>query len=102
MSLLSFVFKTADAYVRPDIQSKQWYRFDDDIVEEVTFQEMIADAYGGKSREIQSERKKGPVAFIRRLLSGGDQSYGWGGRAANAYCVQYVRRSDIPMLYAEQ
>jgi hypothetical protein len=63
---------------------------------------MIEDAYGGKSREIQSERKKGPFGFIRRLLGGGDQSYGWGGQTSNAYCVQYVRRSDIPMLYAEQ
>lgn len=91
-----------DSYVRPDVQSDTWYRFNDDMVEEVSFQEVIADAYGGRSscRQPSSDGKKGPFRFVRRLLGGNrGANYGWGGETANAYVVQYVRRSDIPTLY---
>ena len=63
---------------------------------------MIEDAFGGKSSEIQPQKTGGPFAFIRRLLGRAGESYGWGGKTSNAYVVNYVRRSDIPLLYGEQ
>ena len=97
-----YLFSIADAYVRPDIQSNKWYRFNDDIVDEVSFQEVIEDAFGGKSSEIQPQKTGGPFGLIRRLLGRGGESYGWGGKTSNAYVVNYIRRSDIPLLYGEQ
>ncbi|KAL3942909.1 MAG: hypothetical protein SGBAC_002981 [Bacillariaceae sp.] len=85
------------AYVRPDVQSDAWYRFNDNIVEEVSIEEVIADAYGG--RRPRPEGKHGPFGFVRRILGRGGPMYGWGGETANAYVIQYVRRSDIPTLY---
>ncbi|CAJ1950498.1 unnamed protein product [Cylindrotheca closterium] len=91
------------SYVRPDVNSDIWYRFNDDDVEEVSFQEVISDAYGGgggrANGRLQSQGKKGPFRFVRRIFGGRGPVFGWGGRTANAYVVQYVRRSDIPTLY---
>ena len=36
------------AYVRPDIESNKWYRFNDDIVDEVTYKDVTLDAFGGQ------------------------------------------------------
>ena len=94
-----------DAYVRPDIESNKWYRFNDDVVEEVSIDDVIEDAFGGKSNKQKAKKVQGPFAFVRRLFSGGgngNDPYGWGGKTSNAYILQYVRRGDIPMLYGEQ
>lgn len=90
----------ADSYVRPDMTSDTWYRFNDDVVEEVSLEDVFADAYGGRSHPSQPpEGKKGPFRFFRRIFRGNSPSYGWGGETANAYVVQYIRRSDVPSLY---
>jgi ubiquitin carboxyl-terminal hydrolase 7 len=93
------------SYIRPDIQSNTWYRFNDDIVEEVPFQEVMDDAFGGKSSASSPKKNKQQGGLFRRLtriLQGGPGNiYGWGGRTSNAYVVQYVRRCDRPMLYPE-
>ena len=79
-----------------------WYRFDDDKVSEVTYREVVADAYGGQSRnkDVQEEQK----GFIARLFGGGATGgrFGWGGRTSSAYMLQYVKRSDIPTLFGEE
>ena len=80
------------------MESDTWYRFNDDVVEEVSIEEVIADAYGGRS-EPNQQGKRGPFGFVRRIFRGRGPSYGWGGETANAYVVQYVRPSDIPALY---
>lgn len=36
------------SYVRPDIRTNQWYRFNDEIVTAVTWKDVIQDSYGGK------------------------------------------------------
>jgi len=77
------------AYVRPDIESDIWYRFNDDNVEEVTFEDVKIDAFGGP------KRRRG----LRRYFSTGKKIFGWGGKTSNAYVVQYVRRCDIQSLY---
>ena len=91
------------AYVRPDVQSELWYRFNDQIVEEVKYEEVIEDAYGGraaKRKTIPSEGGFGFIQRIRRLLfESRGASYGYGGSTSNAYVLQYVRRCDIPTLY---
>jgi ubiquitin carboxyl-terminal hydrolase 7 len=79
------------AYVRPDIESNIWYRFNDDNVEEVTFKDVKMDAFGGPN----TNYRRG----IRRFFGLGRNKFGWGGAASNAYVVQYVRRCDIQSLY---
>lgn len=94
------------AYVRPDPEQDTWYRFNDDVVEEVTEEDVFADAYGGKNkiRNSRREREKRGIPMLGRLLrriggNGGGNPYGFGGSESNAYVVQYVRRSDMSMLY---
>jgi hypothetical protein len=97
------------AYVHPDIHSNTWYRFNDDIVEEVSYQEVLDDAFGGKSSTCSSsgmesaKQKRGVFRRLQRFFQGdgGASAYGWGGRTSNAYVVQYARRCDLPMLYPE-
>jgi ubiquitin carboxyl-terminal hydrolase 7 len=108
------------SYVRPDVQTNKWYRFNDDIVEEVSFDDVQKDAFGGKvdnrmlsriastssisdtSTTKSVPKKKGWSRLFSKLLMRNKESYGWGGKTSNAYILQYVRRSDIPMLYETQ
>ena len=115
------------SYVRPDIRQTKWFRFDDEFVTEVDYSDVVADAYGGnrrtrrkRSRSDSFESSQQPAkrrrglfqrllslfGFFRRLpmigsSSGGGGGFGYGGRASNAYMLQYARRSDIPKLYLE-
>jgi len=105
------------SYVRPDIRSNEWYRFDDQIVTKVEFNDVVADAYGGRVRRKRSrsldESKSGSstkqqrgllrriFSFGGRLKNAGDGAFGYGGITSSAYMLQYVRRSDIPTLYLE-
>lgn len=83
------------AYVRPDICSSTWYRFNDHQVTKVSLQEVLKDAYGGSSGESSSS------SFLGRLLAG-KNSFGWGGRESSAYMIQYVKREEIVKLYNER
>ena len=84
------------AYVRPDIREDVWYRFDDDRDTEVSLEDVVKDAYGGKTQgEVKQQEKRG---LLQRLFSGGG-SYGWGGPDSSAYMLQYVKRNDIKRLY---
>lgn len=86
------------AYVRPDIESNKWYRFNDDKVDQVTFDDVAIDAFGEKNNNI--ERGTGGLRRrIRLLFQNNNSKFGWGGRTSNAYVVQYVRRSNIRSLY---
>lgn len=86
------------AYVRPDIESNTWYRFNDDKVDEVTFEDVFADAFGGQQR---NKRRGGGIhrRIARLFQSRNKDSFGWGGRTSNAYVLQYVRRNEIRSLY---
>jgi len=95
------------AYVRPDILSQDWYRFNDHVVQRVSFDEVVADAYGGRSAKTESSdrdnnRRKKKGGLLKRLgsifNSKGDP-YGYGGKTSNAYVIQYVKKMDIPKLY---
>jgi len=89
------------SYVRPDIREDVWYRFDDDRVTEVSFQDVVKDAYGGRTvgEEKQQLAKRG---WFRRLFGGGGGgSFGWGGPMSSAYMLQYVKRNEIEKLYCE-
>mmetsp|Transcript_12030 Transcript_12030/g.28125 ORF Transcript_12030/g.28125 Transcript_12030/m.28125 type:complete len:100 (-) Transcript_12030:34-333(-) len=86
------------AYVRPDMESNEWYRFNDDKVDEVSFDDVTADAFGGR----QQSKKQGGGLYRRigRLFRNNNKnSFGWGGRTSNAYVLQYVRKSEISSLY---
>ena len=94
------------SYVRPDIKSDQWYRFNDHVVEKVSEQEVFEDAYGGEEDSNTRQEKGGggiPIlgAILRRLRFRNENSHGYGGRTSNAYVLQYVRRSDRSKLYLE-
>jgi ubiquitin carboxyl-terminal hydrolase 7 len=98
------------AYVLPDIEGDKWYRFNDDIVQEVSFDEVTADAFGGRVQIYEdsltgsTKSKGGGVLkrvrrFFNRSGGSGVGPYGWGGERSNAYVLQYVRKVDIPLLY---
>jgi ubiquitin carboxyl-terminal hydrolase 7 len=89
------------AYVRRDFRSDVWYRFNDDIVEEVSFKEVVEDAFGGRSEGAAPSSKRGFLGRIQNLFPGGRGTHGFGGSSSTAYVVQYVRQCDIPMLYQE-
>jgi ubiquitin carboxyl-terminal hydrolase 7 len=89
----------------------QWYRFDDEIVTPVTFEEVLADAYGGISSTATgwNEKHLRNIARRNRLFqwltstaiscNSTKYTYGYGGRDSCAYVLQYVRKRDIPFLY---
>jgi len=89
------------AYVRPDIRSDEWYRFNDHEVTKVSFKDVTCDSYGGRAAQKAKEKqsKRGLLSRVFGSLNSG--SYGYGGRTSSAYMLQYVRRSDIPKLYNE-
>lgn len=95
------------AYVRPDIQSKKWFRYDDDRVTEVTFQDVQDDAFGGRAikRTSQEEKRsikgnRGRNRFLKRFFSRNNRNqFGFGGRTSCAYMLQYVKRTEVPFLY---
>jgi ubiquitin carboxyl-terminal hydrolase 7 len=94
------------SYVRPDPKSDVWYRFNDDVVEQVTEKEVFEDAYGGRNvfntgtTAAQNKRGISVLArLLRRIGGSGGASYGFGGSESNAYVLQYVRRIDLHKLY---
>jgi hypothetical protein len=87
------------AYVRPDILSDEWYRFNDHEVVKVSFQEVINDSYGGRVAQKENVER----GLLRRIFGSlHSGSFGWGGRTSSAYMLQYVRRRDIPQLYPDE
>lgn len=103
------------SYVRPDVRTNDWYRFNDEIHTKVHFMEVMRDAYGGNLQikgeaskteaEAKSEDKGNRLVRIIRCIFGldggtsNDRGYGYGGPKSNAYVLQYVRRKDIAKLY---
>jgi ubiquitin carboxyl-terminal hydrolase 7 len=97
------------AYVRPDTSNDQWYRFNDDMVELVTFTEVTDDVFGGCARQAEQKTRGGGqsrrgsvfqrVGRMLRGKGGSKSAFGWGGQTSNAYVVQYVRKKDIAFLY---
>ena len=102
------------SYVRPDIRTNDWYRFDDQIVTPVDYNDVIADAYGGRAlrkratsfdnSSVKSGKRQGGI--LRRIFSFGGfgrenngGEFGYGGRTSSAYMIQYIRRSDVSKLY---
>jgi ubiquitin carboxyl-terminal hydrolase 7 len=101
------------AYVRPNVRENKWFRYDDDRVSQVSFKEVKDDAFGGhvvnrlskkERQELQGagNQNRTKVGIWKRLFgsAGGRRNqFGWGGRSSSAYMLQYVRRSDISLLY---
>lgn len=88
------------AYVRPNVLSEDWYRFNDHLVTKVSLSEVFADCYGGKYPFCNSNRhRKGLLERIKSFFQPEEGPFGFGGRTSNAYVVQYVRRCEIPSLY---
>ena len=81
------------AYVRPDVREDTWYRYNDEVVEEVSLEDVLADAFGGKTKS----PRRGPLSWLRRPFAGG--SCGFGGPTSSAYVLQYIRRSEADALY---
>lgn len=92
------------AYVRPDVCSDQWYRFNDHVVTKVSFNEVVADAYGGRNEirkmvKNNDNSKRGVLRRLRSVFHKQADPFGFGGRTSNAYVVQYIKKNDIPSLY---
>ena len=97
------------SYIRPDPTSDVWYRFNDNVVEQVTEKEVLQDAYGGRNMinntgTTAAPTKRGNFSVLARLLRRigggfGDPSYCFWCRESIALVVQYVQRSDLHKLY---
>jgi hypothetical protein len=62
---------------------------------------MANDSYGGQVAQ-ETKEKKSKRGLLRRVFgSMNSGAYGYGGRTSSAYMLQYIRRSDIPLLYDE-
>ena len=94
------------AYVRPSMNERDtWYRFNDDSVTKVSFEDVLTDATGGKvklgSSDSTINNTRGFWSRIRASFRPRpSSSFGFGGQTSNAYVLQYVQRSAIPTLYA--
>lgn len=107
------------SYVRPDVNNDRWYRFDDELVVEVAYEDVVADAFGGARRKRNRSRgnssadgsgrsgvvrRRGLFRLIRSLFGFlrpvriGGCNYGYGGRSSSAYQLQYTKRSDASKL----
>jgi ubiquitin C-terminal hydrolase len=93
------------AYVRPDIHTDDWYRFNDEIHSKVSFTDVIRDAYGGNvgnDNNADNIKTNRIVRFFRGIFgidNDNIQRYGFGGPKSSAYVLQYIRRKDIGKLY---
>ena len=102
------------SYVRPDVNDDQWYRFDDEFVVKVDYEDVVADAFGGPRRKRNRSRgnsgadvvrRRGLLSLIRSLFGFlrpgriGGSNYGYGGRSSSAYQLQYTKRSDASKLF---
>jgi ubiquitin carboxyl-terminal hydrolase 7 len=98
------------SYIRPNLYTDDWYRFNDEIHTKVRFTDVIQDAYGGivstatnVDPPLQSTGAGNPIVRFFRGIFGKDAAtisgYGYGGPKSSAYVLQYIRRSDIPKLY---
>jgi ubiquitin carboxyl-terminal hydrolase 7 len=99
-----------DGSLTYDLQAIVVHAGNDHIVDAVSFSEVYADARGGKApmeSAIQDDENKAPSkrpGWFGRLWGRVGRAsckdpYGYGGRTSNAYVLQYVKRSDVPMLY---
>ena len=100
------------AYVRPNLDSDVWYRINDDVIDQVTWDDVLTDAIGGMVKRNarssddddnnSSHPKRGLLGRVLGILgkkSSGAGSYGFGGSTSNAYVLQYVKRSERDRLY---
>ncbi|GKY95202.1 hypothetical protein MPSEU_000483400 [Mayamaea pseudoterrestris] len=87
------------AYVRMDVTSDNWFRFNDQEVVKVLWEEVLADASNAAIPKPTCGR--GMFARLSRALFPKRTTHGYGGRSSSAYVLQYVRRSDLPMLYLD-
>ena len=96
------------AYVRPNVDENRWFRINDDEIDEVTFEQVLADGVGGKADNKNgngSSNKRGLFQRLAGIFGGGsnagsfDGPFGFGGSTANAYVLQYVKRSERQRLY---
>lgn len=91
------------SYVRPNIRTDEWYRINDEIVTPVSYEDVIADAFGGPSSCIQNRntkrrKRRGLFSSIFGDWSN-EEEYGWGGPTSCAYVLQYMKRWDVDRLY---
>eukprot|EP00934_Nitzschia_sp_Nitz4_P004264 Nitzschia sp. Nitz4//scaffold212_size37733//1873//3071//NITZ4_007728-RA/size37733-augustus-gene-0.5-mRNA-1//1//CDS//3329542007//4254//frame0 len=92
------------SYVRPDLNQNRWFRFNDDIVSEVSLAEVMGDSFGGRMNKDDSQNTSRGAVWSRLFQRCKNslhrcQPFGYGGESANAYVLQYVKRSEIPKLY---
>ena len=64
------------SFVRPDIQTNEWYRFDDEFVTRVDFTDVIVDAYGGSCAAL---RKRSRSDSSKASMNNRDSEGGFSG-----------------------
>lgn len=87
------------AYVRPDIMSNRWYRYDDNRVTEVPYKQVKADAFGGACENRAKQRLSKKRFWASLFTRFPKENYGWGGKKSCAYMLQYVNTNERTSLY---
>ena len=89
------------SYIRPDITKNIWFKYDDDRVSYVSFQQ-VQDSFGDSSSLITTTRnnswnpRKGLSQWFQGFTSLiGNQKQD----KSSAYVLQYVKKKDIPFLW---
>jgi ubiquitin carboxyl-terminal hydrolase 7 len=84
------------SYIRPDITKNVWYRYDDDRVTLVSFQQVREDSFGGSSTSKNENHKQG---WSQWFFNHGF-SFGMKQNGSSAYVLQYVKKREIPFLWS--
>ena len=77
------------AYIRPKIESQEWYQFNDARVTQTTAREALSVGMGGNYNEFEISGQSWSNNKQVTVQNRGDDS-------ANGYMLIYVRKSEIP------
>lgn len=81
------------SYIRPDVTKNLWFRYDDERVTPVSYQQVKEDSFGGCAASRQVNHKVGWGNWLRGFSLGSKQN------DSSAYVLQYVKKREIPFLW---
>ena len=79
------------SYIRPDVTRNIWFRYDDERVTRVSFQQVKEDSFGSPTTTNQLNPTLGWGRWFPSFSVGKQ-----GG--SSAYVLQYVKKKEIPFL----
>jgi len=77
-------------------ERETWVRCDDDRVAEVSFDDVVVDAFGDEPEPDRQRRKR---RFFMSLFGRNSHSDGYGGNKSCAFLLQFVKSSQVEKLF---